>query len=340
MVRASRSPFHRARQSALAARPTTKSAITITDPNRVKTQTDANEKSTAETGNEQQRTPENHPSSLAAPIAARPTQANSWNSLDMGGINLKNLPRSSGLWTFAFLQNLYLNHNVLTAVPPEISKLKQLELLDLSGNALMSIPPELGMLTNLKELYLFDNHLVTLPNELGTLHQLQTIGIEGNPLENTLKAIVQKDGTQALIAYLRDTCPVLAPPPVRMWQMLQSDAERKAQDADPSVETVSALCYNILCERCATERLYGYTPSWALVWEYRKELILTEVMNYDADFLCLQEVDVAQYEDYFLHHLGGQGYEGVYWPKSRANTMEEAQRRLVDGCAIFYKASK
>lgn len=349
MVRASRSPFHRARQSALAARPTAKSAITITDPNRVKSAADGQGQKEDGTGSEHdsaERTPENHPSSTAPPVTVpqRPTatqqQENSWNSLDMGGISLKNLPHSSGLWTFTFLQNLYLNHNALTSVPPEISRLKYLELLDLSGNALLSIPPELGMLTNLKELYLFDNQLTTLPAELGTLHQLRTLGIEGNPLEPSLKGYLQRDGTRALVAYLRDTCPVIPPPPSRQWLYQQTEAERKAQDADPNTEKLSVLCYNILCERCATERLYGYTPSWALTWDYRKELILTEVMNYDADFLCLQEVDIAQYEDYFLQHLSAQGYEGVYWPKSRANTMEESQRRLVDGSATFYRKSK
>ncbi|TDL26099.1 glucose-repressible alcohol dehydrogenase transcriptional effector [Rickenella mellea] len=340
MVRASRSPHHRARQSALAARPAAKSAIPITNPNLIKPP-DGDD-----TGSYDDLTHEDHPSSTAAPIGPSPrtttthSPENSWTSLDMGGINLKNIPRTSGLFGFAFLQNLYLNHNALSSIPPEISALRHLELLDLSGNALQSVPPELGMLTDLKELYLFDNHLVTLPPELGTLHQLQTLGIEGNPLDTSLKGIVQKDGTRALISYLRDSCPVPSPPPERMWKMLQTDAERKAQESDPSVETFSVLCYNILCERCATEQLYGYTPAWALGWEYRKELILTEVMNYDADILCLQEVDIAQYENYFLQHLAEQDYEGVYWPKSRANTMEDPQRRLVDGCATFFKASK
>ncbi|KAK7440760.1 Glucose-repressible alcohol dehydrogenase transcriptional effector [Stygiomarasmius scandens] len=68
----------------------------------------------------------------------------------------KNLPSSSGPFSFAFL---YLNHNVLQSIPPEISKLHHLELLDLSGNALESLPPELGMLVNLKELYIFDNRI-------------------------------------------------------------------------------------------------------------------------------------------------------------------------------------
>ncbi|KAH8119438.1 glucose-repressible alcohol dehydrogenase transcriptional effector [Phellopilus nigrolimitatus] len=347
MIRASRSPFHRARQSALAARPTTKSAIPITDPNRVKPPLETKEEgSGSENGSAEERTPENHPSSTAAPIAPAPrptaTKAseNSWSSLDMGGINLKNISRGSGLWSFTFLQNLYLNHNALQSVPPDISRLKHLELLDLSGNILQSVPPELGMLTTLKELYLFDNHLVTLPWELGTLHQLQTIGIEGNPLDAQLKDIVQRDGTPALIAWLRDEGPKPDDPPPRVWQVLQTDAERKASESDPSVESLTVLCYNILCDKYATERLYGYTPNWALQWDYRKGNILAEVIGYNTDFVCLQEVDVAQYEDFFLRNLEEQGYEGVYWPKSRANTMEDSQRRLVDGCATFYKASK
>lgn len=289
----------------------------------------------------------NHPSSTVPPVAEaplRPTaagaQPNNWSSLDMGGVNIKNLPPTSGLFTFTFLVNLYLNHNALSSVPGEVSKLRHLELLDLSGNSLTSIPGELGMLSRLKELYLFDNHIVTLPPDLGTLHQLQTLGVEGNPLEPSLKAIVQKDGTPALIAYLRDSCPVPSPPPERVWKNLISPAEREAMASDPHVETFSVLCYNILCEKAATERMYGYTPSWALSWEYRKELILTEVMNYDADFLCLQEVDIQQYEDYFIEHLKGQDYEGVFWPKSRYKTMAESDRRQVDGCATFYKASK
>jgi CCR4-NOT transcription complex subunit 6 len=339
----------------MASRTVTKSAIPITNPNLIKPIPEVNgvlkDVDSSTTPAPPETSPSragsvNHPSSTVAPIAEapRPTAArppeNTWNSLDMGGVNIKIIPSTSGLFSFTFLINLYLNHNALSAVPPEISKLRHLELLDLSGNNLTAIPPELGMLTQLKELYIFDNHISTLPPQLGSLHQLQTLGIEGNPIDSSFKTIVQKDGTAALVSHLRDSCPVPAPPPERLWKNLISHQEREALAADPSVETFSVLCYNILCEKYATERLYGYTPAWALSWEYRKELILTEVMNYDADFLCLQEVDIAQYEDYFIKHLTAQDYEGVYWPKSRYKTMNDADRRQVDGCATFYKASK
>jgi CCR4-NOT transcription complex subunit 6 len=258
----------------------------------------------------------------------------------MGGVNIKNIPSSSGLFSFKFLINLYLNHNALSSIPSEISRLRHLELLDLSGNNLTSLAPELGMLTQLKELYLFDNHITTIPSEFGTLHQLQTLGVEGNPLDASLKAIVQKDGTPALISFLRDSCPMPPGPPPRVWKDLLSQPEREALAADPNVETISVICYNILCEKYATERLYGYTPSWALSWDYRKELILNEVLSHNADFLCLQEVDIARFEDYFTPHLAAHDYEGVHWPKSRYKTMNETERRQVDGCATFYRASK
>lgn len=329
----------------MASRTVTKSAIPITNPNLVKSPPET--VASPSSSEPSQTSPStNHPSSTVAPVAEapRPTtirpQENTWNSLDMGGVNIKNIPPTSGLFSFKFLINLYLNHNALSCIPPEISKLRHLELLDLSGNNLTTLAPEIGMLTQLKELYLFDNHITMIPPEFGSLHQLKTLGVEGNPLDATQKGIVQKEGTPALVSYLRDSCPVPPPPPQRIWKELLTQPERELLSSDPNTETFRVLSYNILCEKYATERLYGYTPAWALSWDYRKELILTEIMNYDADFLCLQEVDIAQYEDYFMQHLSGQDYEGIYWPKSRYKTMNDTDRRQVDGCATFYKASK
>ena len=53
-----------------------------------------------------------------------------------------------------------------------------------------------------------------------------------------------------------------------------------------------------------------------------------------------QEVETEQYFNYFLPQLSSQGYEGIFQPKSRARTMQEEERKHVDGCAIFYHNSK
>lgn len=34
------------------------------------------------------------------------------------------------------------------------------------------------------------------------------------------------------------------------------------------------MCYNVLCDKYATRQMYGYCPSWALAWEYRKKVVI------------------------------------------------------------------
>lgn len=76
-------------------------------------------------------------------------------------------------------------------------------------------------------------------------------------------------------------------------------------------------------------------------WDYRKELILQEILLYNSDIICLQEVETVQYEEFFRDQLRMRGdYEGIFWPKSRAKTMAEWDRKHVDGCAIFYKSQR
>ena len=52
--------------------------------------------------------------------------------------------------------------------------------------------------------------------------------------------------------------------------------------------TFSVMCYNVLCDKYCTRQIYGYCPSWALDWEYRKTAILKEILHYEADILGLQ----------------------------------------------------
>lgn len=128
-----------------------------------------------------------------------------WHALDFGGQGLRAL--STSLFTYTFLEKLYLNHNKLKALPPAIGKLRKLTDLDLSGNDITELPEEIGMLSNLRKLYLFDNNIRALPYEMGYLYRLETLGIEGNPLNEILKSKVMKEGTKALVRYLREEMP-------------------------------------------------------------------------------------------------------------------------------------
>lgn len=56
----------------------------------------------------------------------------------------------------------------------------------------------------------------------------------------------------------------------------------------PPLAVFTVMCYNVLCDKYATRQLYGYCPSWALNWEYRKKGIMEEITSCDADIISLQ----------------------------------------------------
>ena len=60
----------------------------------------------------------------------------------------------------------------------------------------------------------------------------------------------------------------------------------------------------------SNSQIYGYCPSWALSWEYRKKGILDEIRQYAADIICLQEVETDQFYHFFLPELKQDGYDG------------------------------
>uniref|UniRef100_A0A8C2E316 poly(A)-specific ribonuclease n=1 Tax=Cyprinus carpio TaxID=7962 RepID=A0A8C2E316_CYPCA len=260
-----------------------------------------------------------------------------WGELEIVG-KVRSL--SSALWSLTHLTALHISDNSLSRIPPDIAKLHNLVYLDLSSNKIRSLPAELGNLVNLRELLLNNNQLRVLPFELGKLFQLQTLGLKGNPLAQEILNLYQEpDGTRRLLNYLLDNLagtkrvPIEQPPP-RSWIQLQE------HDRTRPAALFSVMCYNVLCDKYATRQLYGYCPSWALNWDYRKKSIMQEILTCSADIISLQvfltleyaavlEVETEQYYNYFLVD-----------PKSRARTMSESDRKHVDGCAVFYKTEK
>ncbi|KAL9637930.1 MAG: hypothetical protein Q9164_001883 [Protoblastenia rupestris] len=253
-----------------------------------------------------------------------------WDALDFSGQGLKAI--SQPIFNqFGFLKKLYLDHNQLHRLDPAIGQLRLLNHLDISSNNIMEVPPEIGMLVNLKTLLMFDNQINGLPMEIGHLFRLELLGIEGNPLEPEYKEHISTHGTKALISTMRDQFLVPQDLVPREWIHF---------DHSQTSESLSVLSYNILCDRYCTTSLYGYTPAKALAWENRRDLILDEILNRNADVVCLQEVDRESFQDFFQFRLATNDYKGVFYPKTRAKTMTEKEAKLVDGCAIFYKAKK
>ncbi|KAJ9134621.1 Glucose-repressible alcohol dehydrogenase transcriptional effector [Pleurostoma richardsiae] len=258
-------------------------------------------------------------------------QRQDWHNMDMSGQGLRVV--SPALFNYTFLHELYIASNKLTHLPAAIGQLRHLRLLEASNNQITELPPEIGMCTFLRQLLIFDNQIRTLPFEMGSLYNLEMLGIEGNPLNPEMKQEIMERGTKSLIGLLREQAPVPLPPTPRRNVVVQ-------EDVAPQLEKVKVLSWNILCEKYATSQIYGYTPTEALSWDYRKEAILQEIRYRDADILCLQEVSADAMREVFSPELATNDYRGVQFARSKAKTMNEKDASAVDGCAIFYKASK
>ncbi|XP_043934705.1 2',5'-phosphodiesterase 12 [Protopterus annectens] len=101
---------------------------------------------------------------------------------------------------------------------------------------------------------------------------------------------------------------------------------------DSIVRTVS---YNILADIYAQTELsktvlYPYCPPYALELDYRQHLIKKELSGYNADIVCLQEVDKHVFLDDLVPALDAFGLAGVFKIKEKQH----------EGLATFFRTAK
>ncbi len=102
--------------------------------------------------------------------------------LNLSGNSLTALPPE--IFQLVNLQTLNLRRNQLSSLPKEIRKLVNLQTLDLRENQLSSLPPEFEQLLNLQSLDLYSNQLSSLPPEFGQLLNLQLLDLRENQLSS------------------------------------------------------------------------------------------------------------------------------------------------------------
>ena len=85
--------------------------------------------------------------------------------------------------------------------------------------------------------------------------------------------------------------PAPSPTPRRVVSLTHVDAH--GQRVEPGGGTFTVLSYNVLAELYAANEQYSYCPSWALSWAYRRQNLLKELVGYQSDIMCLQEVGTA-----------------------------------------------
>lgn len=251
--------------------------------------------------------------------------------IDMSNMGLHTISETVG--AFRSITTLLVANNNLTRLPAVIcTNLTHLTHMDFSYNRISSIPPEVEDLRSLETLIINHNLLSEIPRELGRLWKLQTLSISGNPVVSPPVQVLQQ-GTQSIVAYLRDRVPPVPPPSERGWLTFV-----EPEAGAPEGSRLKVLTYNVLAESYATQDRHMYTPCWALSWDYRSQRVLSQLQQSDADIMCLQEVEAQQFSELFKPKLAELGYAGVHKPKSRARTMEDWG--CVDGCAIFFKKER
>ncbi|XP_075545741.1 NADP/NADPH phosphatase nocturnin isoform X2 [Dermacentor variabilis] len=106
----------------------------------------------------------------------------------------------------------------------------------------------------------------------------------------------------------------------------------------PGPETVRVLQWNLLSQALA-EQADGFAccPDAALDWSKRRWRILEEILSYQPDVVCLQEVD---HYKFLSASLGSVGFDGTFYPKPDSPCCYVRGNNGPDGCAIFYDRAK
>lgn len=112
--------------------------------------------------------------------------------LDVGGNPLADLPAPL-LAAHPALSTLRAPRCRLSGLPPALSRLRFLQVLDVSGNALEAVPPAVVRLPSLRILDVSDNAITALPRRLGRrARPLQVLAVHGNPVvAGTARAVAR-----------------------------------------------------------------------------------------------------------------------------------------------------
>ncbi|XP_015693278.2 carbon catabolite repressor protein 4 homolog 4 [Oryza brachyantha] len=101
---------------------------------------------------------------------------------------------------------------------------------------------------------------------------------------------------------------------------------RPESDAGAAGYQFRLVSYNILAQVYVKSAFFPHSPSACLKWKARSKAVLSELKSFEADLMCIQELD--EYETFYRKNMENSGYSSIYIQRS-------GDKR--DGCGIFYK---
>ncbi|EMG50201.1 NGL2 RNA exonuclease NGL2 [Candida maltosa Xu316] len=97
----------------------------------------------------------------------------------------------------------------------------------------------------------------------------------------------------------------------------------------PGFPSIKIMSYNLLAQTLIRREIYP-TNGKILKWYIRSNILLDEMKYYDADIMCLQEVDKVQYNSFWSGQFENLGFGSKFY---RYNTKNH-------GCVIVYRKTK
>jgi len=118
----------------------------------------------------------------------------------------------------------------------------------------------------------------------------------------------------------------------------QHTSQINSKSLDNEDNKIRLLQWNHLSQTLGTKNdHFVVCPPEALDWTSRRWRLLEEMVRYQPDIICLQEVD---HFDFVSRGLGCLGYTGRFIPKPDSPCIYLQANNGPDGCAIFVKDSK
>jgi hypothetical protein len=136
------------------------------------------------------------------------------------------------------------------------------------------------------------------------------------------------------LTFFKDFIQVPCAEPVREPPTAPLACLGKPLDA-PHRPSLRILTYNLLADQYASQEyakavLFAHTREDLLDIQLRKQRILKQLINSQADVMCLQEVDEKFFERYYEPMLDAEGFSGVFTAKTGGTS---------DGSAVFFRRS-
>ncbi|CAK0837217.1 unnamed protein product [Prorocentrum cordatum] len=126
----------------------------------------------------------------------------------------------------------------------------------------------------------------------------------------------------------------LAPPDVgrsgARVAALQRQLEARSRASSGGHDVLRIVSYNVLADAYSHywDQAFPYCGAEFLRPEYRLQLLRLELCAYDADIVCLQEVDERWFQQYWEPQLASEGYEARFTPKTSG---------AGEGCAVLFR---